>query len=48
MWRKPRITGALVLERPDGEPEGGQLFAELVVHLARDSTPLVFLREDQT
>ena len=27
--------------------ERGQLFAELIVHFPRDSSPLVFLREDQ-
>ena len=33
---------------PDPQRERRQLLAELIVHLARDAPPLVFLREHQT
>ena len=37
-----------LLQRGDFAAERRQLLAELVVHLARDAAPLVFLREDQS
>jgi hypothetical protein len=37
-----------VFERGDAERQRRQLLAELIVHLARDTTPLVLLREDET
>jgi len=36
-----------VLERGNPVRERRQLLSELVVHLSRNATPLVFLREDQ-
>ena len=40
-------VAARVLEQPDRAGERRQLLAELIVHLARDAAPLVFLREHQ-
>ncbi len=42
-----RRPGGRVLERVDAAAQGRQLLAELVVHLARDAPPFVFLREHE-
>ena len=42
------LAGTGLLERADAERQRGQLLAELIVHLARDAPPLVFLREDES
>src|SRR5205085_664132 len=43
-----RMRGARVSQAADSQLEGRQLLAELIVHLARDTAPLVLLREHQT
>ena len=41
------MIAARFLEQPDPQVQRRQLFAELIVHLARDAPPLVFLRKDE-
>ena len=42
-----RVSGRRRFQRADSQSQGGELLAELIVHLSGDAAPFVFLGEDE-
>src|SRR5688572_3410731 len=45
LYREVVTAGRRFLQHPDAQSERRELLAELIVHLARDAPPFVFLRK---